>query len=101
MGVFGHVERAWQTSIATAGAGTQLQPFEEAFWTILSGKPLGHALTGFVTRANELSRQLSGQLEEGQATNQDSADLWLARNDAETFILLGDPAARLRTEDLQ
>ncbi|MEO6726451.1 MAG: C25 family cysteine peptidase, partial [Blastocatellia bacterium] len=101
LGVFGHVERAWQTSIATAGAGTQLQPFEEAFWTILSGKPLGHALTGFVTRANELSRQLSGQLEEGKATNKDLADLWLARNDAETFILLGDPAARLRKEDLQ
>ena len=101
LGVFGHVERAWQTSIATAGAGTQLQPFEEAFWSILTGKPLGHALTGFVTRANELSRQLSGQLEEGKATDRDLTDLWLARNDAETFILLGDPAARLRKEDLQ
>lgn len=101
LGVFGHVERAWQTSIVTAGAGTQLQPFEEAFWTILSGKPLGHALTGFVKRANELSHQLSGQIEEGTATNADLTDLWLARNDAEAFILFGDPAARLRKEDLQ
>lgn len=101
LGAFGHVERAWDTSIATAGAGTQLQPFEEAFWTILSGKPLGHALTGFVKRANELSHQLSGQLEEGKLSNNDLAALWLARNDAEAFILFGDPAARLRKGDLQ
>lgn len=101
LGVFGHVERAWQTSIVTAGAGTQLQPFEEALWTILSGKPLGHALTGFVKRANELSHQLSGQIEEGKASDADLTDLWLARNDAEAFILFGDPAARLRKEKLQ
>jgi hypothetical protein len=101
LGVFGHVERAWQTSIVTAGAGTQLQPFEEAFWTILSGKPLGHALTGFVKRANELSHQLAGQKEEGNVTDKDLTDLWLARNDSEAFVLLGDPAARLRKEDLQ
>jgi hypothetical protein len=100
LGVFGHVERAWQTSIATAGAGTQLQPFEEAFWTILSGKPLGHALTGFLKRASELALQLKGQKEEGKPDSE-LAPLWLACNDAETFVLLGDPAARLRKEDLQ
>jgi hypothetical protein len=101
LGVFGHVERAWQTSIVTAGAGAQLQPFEEAFWTILSGKPLGHALTGFTRRASELSLQLKGQLEDGKLTNKDLADLWLATNDSESFVLMGDPAARLRKEDLQ
>lgn len=101
LGVFGHVERAWQTSIVTAGAGTQLQPFEEAFWAILTGKPLGHALTGFTKRANELAHQLSGQIEEGKASDADLADIWLARNDAEAFILFGDPAVRLRKEKLQ
>lgn len=101
LGVFGHVERAWQTSIVTAGVGKQLQPFEDAFYTILSGRPLGHALVGFVSRANEMSRLLTGKIDEGKATDAELADLWLTRNDAETFILFGDPAVRLRKEDLQ
>lgn len=101
LGVFGHVERAWQTSIATAGVGKQLQPFEDAFYTILSGRPLGHALTGFVNRANEMSRLLTGKIDEGKADDAEMAGLWLTRNDAETFILFGDPAVRLRKEDLQ
>lgn len=101
LGIFGHVERAWQTSIVTAGAGKQLQPFEDAFYTILSGRPLGHALVGFSNRANELSRQMTGMIEDGKASDADLAGLWLARNDAETFILFGDPAVRLRKGDLQ
>ncbi len=101
LGVFGHVERAWQTSIVTASVGKQLQPFEDAFYTILSGRPLGHALTGFVSRANEMSRLLTGKIDEGKADEAEMAGLWLTRNDAETFILFGDPAVRLRKEDLQ
>ncbi|MEK7830245.1 MAG: hypothetical protein AAB401_04120, partial [Acidobacteriota bacterium] len=101
LGVFGHVERAWQTSIVTAGVGKQLQPFEDAFYTILSGRPLGHALAGFVSRANEMSRALTDKIDQGKASDGEAADLWLTRNDAETFILFGDPAVRLRKEDLQ
>lgn len=97
LGVFGqYVERAWQTSIATAGVGKQLQPFEHAFHTILSGRPLGHALTGFVNRANEMSRLLTGKIDEGKADDAEMAGLWLTRNDAEFHFVWrsGGPVAQ-------
>src|SRR5215510_3681159 len=63
LGVIGHVERAWPTSIVTAGAGPQLQPFENAIGFILSGKPLGYALKDFNERYASLATSLSGVLE--------------------------------------
>jgi hypothetical protein len=106
LAVIGHVERAWGFSIipAAAGAGVQVRAFQNAIGQILAGLPVGLALSDFNKRYAALSTKLTGILQKsgwGQAV--DSTDLtttWIERNDAEGYILIGDPAAHVRAEDL-
>jgi hypothetical protein len=102
LGVIGHIERAWQNSIITAGAGTQLLPFENAIGVIAAGQPLGWALKEFneVFAASAVSltnilRDKDGGVE---ISDRKIAELWLERNDAEGYVLMGDPAARMRKD---
>ena len=104
LGVIGHVERAWQNSIITAGAGTQLLPFENAIGFITDGQPLGWVLKEFneVFAASSVSltnviRDKDGGLD---VSDRKIAELWLERNDAEGYVLMGDPAVRLRKDAL-
>ena len=95
----GHVERAWGYSIATADAGVQLLPFQNAIGRILGGDPVGFALKDFYERYAALSVTLSSMLEEisfgKQIPDHELTAAWIARNDAEGYLLLGDPACRL------
>lgn len=104
LGVIGHIERAWQNSIITEGAGAQLLPFENAIGFILSGLPLGWALKEFNEKFAAHSASLTNVLRDvnGGAVVEDRqlVDLWLERNDSEGYVLMGDPAVRLRKDDL-
>lgn len=96
----GHVERAWGTSIVTAKAGNQLLPFENAIGRILKGEPVGLAMKDFYERYASLSVSLSSMLEEisfgATVADAELTAAWIARNDAEGYLILGDPAVRLR-----
>jgi hypothetical protein len=96
----GHVERAWGCSIVTAKAGSQLLPFENAIGRILKGEPVGLAMKDFYERYASLSVSLSSMLEEisfgATVADTELAAAWIARNDAEGYLILGDPAVRLR-----
>jgi tetratricopeptide (TPR) repeat protein len=100
LAVVGHVERAWGYSIETPGAGAQIQPFHNALSTMLAGRPVGYAMKDFNERYAALSTNLSALLEEVDAgadvSDQELASLWTERNDAQNYIVLGDPAAGLR-----
>jgi hypothetical protein len=95
----GHVERAWGYSIITPGAAGQLMPFQNAIERIMGGQPLGRALTDFNERYAVLSTELATMLEDmGNLMSVPANELaaaWVARNDAEGYVLLGDPAVRL------
>ncbi len=103
LAVIAHVERAWGYSIVTANAGPQLQPFENAIGRILSGQPVGHAMKDFNERYAALATSLSSLLEEASfgATVSDFelVNSWAERNDAEGYVVLGDPAVRMRVDD--
>ena len=107
LAVIGHIERAWGTSI-TGLSRTQIrsrvQPFENMLGYILSGKPVGYALKDFNERTATLSTGLSQLLEDVRYGNKVSdielGFVWLGRNDARNYILLGDPAVHLRVEDM-
>src|SRR5262249_11450045 len=63
------------------------------------GKPLGYALENFNIRYAELVNDLNEELEfvnSGRIPDEDElAGMWIATNDARSYILLGDPAVRL------
>lgn len=100
----GHVERAWGYSIVTAKAGPQLLPFRNVIGRILEGLPVGFALKDFNDRYAALSTVLTGLLQQkGFGVAIPDAQLaarWTERNDAEGYVILGDPAVRLRSQDL-
>lgn len=100
----GHVERAWGSSIVSSGAGPQLQPFQNTLGSIMQGVPLGHAVQDFNQKFAILSADISALLEDigfgAKVSDADLATRWLERNDAEGYLVFGDPAVRLRLEDL-
>jgi hypothetical protein len=101
LAVIGHIERAWGWSFL-AGGGEQLLPFQNAIVRILRGEPVGHAMKDFNERYALLSTNLSGVLESIEFAGEvvpdaDLARLWMERNDAQNYVVLGDPAATLKT----
>ncbi len=104
LAVIAHVERAWGYSIVTPQAGPQLLPFENAVGRILLGQPVGYAMKDFNERYATLSTSLANLLEQvsfgAQVPDLDLVTAWTERNDAEGYVVLGDPAVRLRPETL-
>ncbi len=100
----GHVERAWGTSILGFGTSPQIQAFSNALGRTMIGQPLGMALKDFNERLASYSVTLSNLLAEvfsGFEVDDDHlVSAWLARNDAEGYVLIGDPAVRLRVDKL-
>ena len=112
LAVVGHVERAWGYSIRpfgvgsqgpdAQGAGSQIGPFRDFLARVLAGQPVGHATKNFSERYAVLSSELLSQLDESnpgvRPTPQEIAATWVERNDAQNYVLLGDPSVRLRAE---
>jgi hypothetical protein len=100
----GHIDRAFQDSFISAGAGAQIQPFRNTIGRILVGEPVGYAVKDFNERYAAFSTALAGELEKvrwhASISEDQIAYYWLARNDAEGYMVLGDPAVRLRVDKL-
>ncbi len=57
--------------------------------------------TGLLRKSSNLSAQLTSKLEDflnNPVSDQELAQNWLERNDAESYIVFGDPAVRLRID---
>ena len=71
---------------------------------LLRGQPVGHAVKDFNERYASLSTELNTKLENmgfgATVPDVDLASNWVERNDAEGYAVIGDPAARLRVDDL-
>jgi hypothetical protein len=100
LGVLGHVERAWTYSFSgVEGAKGQSQPFEDVLGRLLQGRRAGDATDQFNVIQGDRAMTLTEELENikfGKIVDPiELAKLWMARNDARNYALLGDPAARL------
>ncbi len=99
-----HIERAWGASITGVASSPQIRTFQRALAQLLVGKPVGVAVQEFNDLSATMSEVLANLL--GRVTRNlpvDDVDLvttWTARNDAGGFVVIGDPAVRLRVNDL-
>jgi len=104
LAVIGHVDRAWGYSIQPPGIGPQLVPYRNCIGRILMGQPVGHSTKDFSEKYAVLSSELLQKLDQGQASaaspDRELAMTWIERNDAQNYILLGDPAVKLAVSKL-
>jgi CHAT domain len=105
LAVIGHIDRAWGFSMQDPKvASPKVVPFRSSIGSILSGTPIGHAMCGqFGARYAELSALLLNATSPTAPAAMRLGDLalvnaWIERNDAQNYVLLGDPSVRIRSD---
>ena len=103
----GHVDRTWAFSFI-GERQLHLDGFERAIRNMLLGKrawPIGHCLRDIYDKALHLSKSLLEDLHDMKFGRnfppQVIANKWVERNDARAYALIGDPAVRLRVNDME
>src|SRR5260370_33000774 len=95
-----HSERAWAYSFQGQRGGAQVQGFRDVIGRLLRGQRIGQATDMFNIRWAAISTELSemqAQLARGaEVPMRTLGNLCISRDDARNFMVLGDPAGRLR-----
>ena len=107
LAVIGHIDRAWGFSIqAPKVAEPQILPFRNSLGFIMNGSPVGYAVSSqFGARFSTLSALLLNATSPTappatRLSDRDLVTAWIQRNDSQNYVLLGDPAARIRKDAL-
>jgi hypothetical protein len=107
LAVIGHVDRAWGYSIQSPKVSDpQIGTFRNSIGWIATGQRVGHATSSqFGGRFSALSVLLLNAISPTAAraarlTDRELVTRWLERNDAQNYLLLGDPAVRVRKDRL-
>ena len=106
LAVVGHVDRAWGFSIQPPkmAGSPQIGPFRNGLAYVLDGSPVGHVVAQqFGQKFAAVSAMLLGSLSPTapdfmRLSDRDLVTYWLERNDAQNYVLLGDPAVRIRKD---
>ncbi|MGN5480891.1 hypothetical protein ACTMU2_41815 [Cupriavidus basilensis] len=101
--VLGHVDRAWAYSFQSDRADPQTQGFRDVVGSLPRGQRVGQATDRFNIRWAALSTELADVLRDRSAgaavSDTELALRWIARDDARNYVVLGDPAVRLRVRE--
>lgn len=110
LAVVGHVERVWSLSFLgpeqRSGLGESRRSehvavFESMIEQLLQGYPVGAAMDHFGVRYAALATELTAAFDAFREPNEFTlAELWTAHHDARGYVILGDPAVRLRVAGL-
>ncbi|MFJ1260384.1 hypothetical protein [Cupriavidus sp. CuC1] len=100
----GHIDRAWASSFQGRRGAAQTQGFREVIDRLLAGQRIGLATDNFNNQWGVLSTELADMLSDkayGKALREsDLLALRIARDDCRNYVVLGDPAVKLRPETL-
>lgn len=110
LAVIAHVERAFPGHIFPTGKlgksfhDFQIDTFEDTISGLLNGATIGLAMEAFGQRQADIATRLvANHLQPGDndLKTVGITHLWLAYNDARSYIVLGDPAVRLEMREMQ
>jgi hypothetical protein len=107
LAVVGHIERVWSLSYLgpeqRSGLGEprrneHIAVFESMIERLLQGYPVGSAMDYFGVRYAALSTELTAAFDALLKAPDDFelAELWTANHDARGYVIVGDPAVRLK-----
>lgn len=101
MAVIGHVDLTFEESFLWHDAGPQISTFESLLGSIMAGHTMGFAMEYLYSRYTQLASGILADVRRGLRGEVSSQHLkslqhWAAYEDARNFMLLGDPAARLK-----
>lgn len=106
LAVIGHIERVWSLSYLgpeqRVGLGEprrdeHLAVFESTVDRLLHGYPVGAAMDHFDVRHAALATELTAAFESIIEPNDyQLTELWTANHDARGYVVIGDPAVRLK-----
>ncbi|HEV3084759.1 MAG TPA: hypothetical protein VGY66_33665 [Gemmataceae bacterium] len=103
LAVVGHIDRAFSYSFEWGRGGEQLDVYQSMLTQLLAGSPVGAAMEVMNQFYASIATMLGNELEDIQygkdPADAELAGLWTANNDARNFVLLGDPAVRLKVRD--
>lgn len=105
LAVVGLAGRAWGYTLTTEpGAtepGEQRRPIRQLLGALLEGQPVGLAVGELNRRAAAYASKLAELLRKAdcgaRVDEREMATTWVERNHLQSYTVLGDPAARLRT----
>ncbi|MGK7873160.1 MAG: hypothetical protein AB4426_07555 [Xenococcaceae cyanobacterium] len=101
LAVIGHVDPAWVHAFTSVATGERrIESFALTLAKLLRGKPVGFALSAFNQKYADLSNDLLNLVEDMEELGIDPdpknfTDLWICRNDAQNYVIIGDPAVCL------
>jgi hypothetical protein len=105
LAVVGHIDRAWSFSFRPPKlTNPQIRTFINTLAFTLHGAPAGFSIQqNFGGRYAALSTDLLNVLSPTAApaakpSDKDLVNYWLERNDAQNYVILGDPAVRIRKD---
>ena len=105
LAVFAHIERAWSYSFQDDRSASQLNGFRDVLRALMRGERIGQATDAFNFKWASLSTALADahvNLMRGEDISLTAlGNLWIARDDARNFMILGDPAVRLKLSQQQ
>ncbi len=104
---FGHIDPAWLLSFTDPkrGFGTRMTSFTQAVEQLLDGYTIGYAVKRFNEVYTHCNSRLAAKEDEFRANKaldgderwtNDLVELWITRNDSQNYIILGDPAVRVK-----
>lgn len=102
LAVIGHVDRAWTSSFTWNGRGGHVQLYYDTLKLLMDEFPVGWAMERMGAHAGDQALALLTYWEQRAHLNLTDyakfSDLWRATNDMKNFIIIGDPAVRVKVE---